>query len=147
MFKSVASESNEGHESHKMGGKSGAGGEGNGDEEGSVEGAEAAISMTSTTVSAPAATDQCMHTPEFRGYFVEFVHVQTLMALRLATMRWNAASDALINEITVHGGKDISWSIGCSKGEDEARNVGDFSSKCYEGRKMCLPLRLQSRHC
>ena len=49
-----------------------------------------------TTVSAaPAVTDQFMHTPEFRRHFVEFVHVQTLMALRVAMKGWNAAVDAL----------------------------------------------------
>ena len=85
------------------------------DEEGSIETAVTANSTTSTTVStAPAATDQFMHTPAFRGHFVGFVHVQTLMALRVATKGWNAAADALIDEgvasgaMIVHGGKGIS---------------------------------------
>ena len=55
--------------------------------------------MTLTTVpTVPATTDQFMHTPEFRRYFVEFVHVQTLMALRVATKGWNVAADTLIDE-------------------------------------------------
>ncbi|GMH71655.1 hypothetical protein TL16_g05711 [Triparma laevis f. inornata] len=56
-----------------------------------------------------------MHTPEFRRHFVDFVPVDALMALRLATKGWNAAVDALIDEgvesgtMIVHGGKDISF--------------------------------------
>ena len=56
-----------------------------------------------------------MHTPELRRYFVEFVPVDALMALRLATKGWNAAADALIDEgvrsgeLIVHDGKDISY--------------------------------------
>ena len=71
---------------------------------------------TSTAVSdAPAATDQFMHTPEFNRHFVEFVPGDTLMNLRLETMCWNAAADALIDkgvksgEIIVHHGKCISF--------------------------------------
>ena len=67
-----------------------------------------------TTVSAaPVATDQFMHTPEFKRHFVELVHVETLMALRLETKGWNAAADALIDELVrsgeliVHGGNDF----------------------------------------
>ena len=58
-----------------------------------------------------------MHTPDFRRHFVEFVHVQTLMALRMATKGWNAAADALIDEgvgsgaMIVHDGKDISYEV------------------------------------
>ncbi|GMH79062.1 hypothetical protein TrLO_g7740 [Triparma laevis f. longispina] len=55
-----------------------------------------------------------MHTPEFWRHFVDFVHVEMLMVLRLATKGWNAVADALIDEgvrsreLMVHGGKDIS---------------------------------------
>ncbi|GMI14958.1 hypothetical protein TrLO_g10417 [Triparma laevis f. longispina] len=55
-----------------------------------------------------------MYTHELRRHFIEFVHVQTLMALRVATKGWNVAADALINEgvrsgeLMVHDGKDIS---------------------------------------
>ena len=71
--------------------------------------------MTSTAVSTvPATIDQFMHTPEFWRHFVDFVHVEMLMVLRLATKGWNAVADALIDEgvrsgeLMVHGGKDIS---------------------------------------
>ncbi|GMI10404.1 hypothetical protein TrLO_g9897 [Triparma laevis f. longispina] len=73
--------------------------------------------LASTTVSAaPVAADQFMHTPEFRRHFVEFLPVDELMALRLATKGWNAAADALIDEVfasasgamMVHDGKDTS---------------------------------------
>ncbi|GMI09051.1 hypothetical protein TrLO_g3197 [Triparma laevis f. longispina] len=71
-----------------------------------------------TTVSAAAAaTDHFIHTPEFKRHFVDFVHVQTLMKLRLATKGWNTAADALIDEgvesgdLIVHGGKDISLEV------------------------------------
>ncbi|GMH65501.1 hypothetical protein TrLO_g8845 [Triparma laevis f. longispina] len=56
-----------------------------------------------------------MHTPEFRRHFFGSVHVQTFMALRVATKGWNAAADALIDEgvasgaMIVHGGKGTSW--------------------------------------
>ncbi|GMI09820.1 hypothetical protein TrLO_g414 [Triparma laevis f. longispina] len=56
-----------------------------------------------------------MHTPEFQRHFVGFVHVETMMALRLATKGWNAAADALIDEgvesgeLIVHYGKDIAF--------------------------------------
>ena len=56
------------------------------DGEEQIEGLAADNSTTSPTVSAaPAATDQFMHTPEFRGHFDDFVLVDALMALRVAT--------------------------------------------------------------
>ena len=56
-----------------------------------------------------------MHTPEFKRQFVEFVHVETLMDLRVATKGWNAAADAKIDEVVlsgkliVHAGKDFTY--------------------------------------
>ncbi|GMH74417.1 hypothetical protein TL16_g06463 [Triparma laevis f. inornata] len=73
------------------------------------------LTISTTVCAAPATTDQFMHTPEFKRHFIEFVHVQTLMALRLATKGWNAAADALIDEgvrsgeLMVHDGKDIRY--------------------------------------
>ncbi|GMH80152.1 hypothetical protein TL16_g08424 [Triparma laevis f. inornata] len=55
-----------------------------------------------------------MHTHEFKRHFVDFVPLDALMALRVATKGWNAAADALMDEgvesstIMVHDGKDIS---------------------------------------
>ena len=92
------------------------GGEEKENEEGIIDLPPAESLTILTTVStAPATSDQSMHTPEFRIHFVEFVHVQTLMAFRVATKGWNAAADAQIDEgvrsgdLMVHGGKDISW--------------------------------------
>ena len=92
----------------RMGGKRGAGDEEKQDEEG-------IIATLPTVSTVPATTDQFMHTPEFRRHFVEFVPVDALMALRLATKGWNAAVDALIDEglisgaMIVHGGNDKSY--------------------------------------
>ncbi|GMH71751.1 hypothetical protein TrLO_g7 [Triparma laevis f. longispina] len=50
---------------------------------------------------------------EFRRHFVEYIHVETLVALRVATKGWNTVADALIDEgvrsgeLMVHDGKDI----------------------------------------
>ncbi|GMI17278.1 hypothetical protein TrLO_g13420 [Triparma laevis f. longispina] len=84
-------------------------------EEGIIDLPPAENLTTSTIVyTVPATTDQFVHTPEFRRYFIEFVRVQTLMALRLETKGWNAVADTLIDEgvrsgeLIVHGGTDIS---------------------------------------
>ncbi|GMH49396.1 hypothetical protein TL16_g00504 [Triparma laevis f. inornata] len=88
------------------------------------EGSAADNSTISTTVSTdPAATDQFMHTPEFRRHFVDFVHLQTLVALRVATKGWNAAADALIDEglasgqLMVHCGEDSSGRLNMAQME------------------------------
>ncbi|GMH51281.1 hypothetical protein TrLO_g8361 [Triparma laevis f. longispina] len=113
MSKSVATESNEGHKSHKLIGKRGAEDEGDKDEEGNIDGA-AADNSTTLTPTVPATTHQFMHTPEFRRHFVEFVPVDALMALRLATKAWKAMVEEVIDEgvvsgaMLVHDGKDIS---------------------------------------
>ena len=86
MSKSVASETKDNYETPKTSRKRGGEDEEDEDEEGSNEGTAVDNSTTMTTVStAPATTDQFMHTPEFKRHVVEFVHVQTLMALRVAT--------------------------------------------------------------
>ncbi|GMI06476.1 hypothetical protein TrLO_g11806 [Triparma laevis f. longispina] len=49
---------------------------------------------TLTTVSTvPSTNYQFMHKPEFRSHFVEFVHVQVLMALRFTTKAWKAVAE------------------------------------------------------
>ncbi|GMH64789.1 hypothetical protein TrLO_g4862 [Triparma laevis f. longispina] len=100
--------------------------------------------MTVSTV--PATTDQFMQTPEFRRYFVDFVHVQTLMALKLAAKGWNAAADALIDEgmrsgeLMVHDGKDIGGGTAAALKERRAlvtrvifllniTRIGDYACK------------------
>ncbi|GMH74959.1 hypothetical protein TL16_g06608 [Triparma laevis f. inornata] len=124
MSKSVASESNEGYESGGMSRKRGARDEGDENEERIPEVAAADNSTTSTNVTTvTAATDQFMHTAEFKRHFAEFVHVQMLMALRLATKGFNAAADALIDkgvmsgELMVHGGNDISEEVATARKE------------------------------
>ncbi|GMH47265.1 hypothetical protein TrLO_g8671 [Triparma laevis f. longispina] len=83
-----------------------------GEEQNEVSAADDSTTTT-TDSAAPAATDQFVHTPEFRRHFVEFVPVDALMVLRLAMKGWNAAVDALIDEVVrsgelmVHDGKDI----------------------------------------
>ena len=68
-----------------------------------------------TVFAAPAATDQFMHTAEFRGHFVDFVHMQTFMALGGVTKAWKVVAEEVIDEgvgsgaIMVHGGNDISY--------------------------------------
>ena len=113
MSKSVASESNEGHEDREIGDIRGLEDEGNEDGEGILEIPPTENLTILTTVSTvPATTDQFIFTPEFRRHFIEFVHVQTLMALRVATKGYWDAADLLIDErvrsgeLIVHGGKD-----------------------------------------
>ncbi|GMH77182.1 hypothetical protein TL16_g07322 [Triparma laevis f. inornata] len=123
MSKSVSSESKDDHETPKTSRKRGAD-EGNEDDDEINATSAVGNSTISTTVSdapaidqvsdAPVTSDQFMHTPEFRRHFVEFVHVQTLMVLRVATKGWKVVADALIDEgvksgeLIVHDGKDIS---------------------------------------
>ncbi|GMH63475.1 hypothetical protein TrLO_g4014 [Triparma laevis f. longispina] len=97
MSKSVASESKGDNETPKQSRKRGDDDEEDENESGISEGLSTENSRTLTTVSAAhAATDQFMHTPEFRRHFVDFVQVDALMALKVATKGWNAAVDALM---------------------------------------------------
>ncbi|GMH94983.1 hypothetical protein TL16_g13050 [Triparma laevis f. inornata] len=115
MSKSVASVSEDDHETLETSRKRGGDDEGEEDGDEIIEGAVEPNSTTLTTVeTAPAATDQFMHTPEFRRHFVDFVPVDALMALRSVTKGWNDAADALIDEgvesseLMVHDGMDFS---------------------------------------
>ncbi|GMI18288.1 hypothetical protein TrLO_g2781 [Triparma laevis f. longispina] len=64
-----------------------------------------------------------MHTPEFRKHFIDLVHVQTLMALRVVTKGFNVAADTLIDEgvrsgdLMVHDGKDIHMLVAVARKE------------------------------
>ncbi|GMH52036.1 hypothetical protein TL16_g01144 [Triparma laevis f. inornata] len=114
MSKSVASESLDHNESRETNGKKGLENEENEDEEGILEIPPAECLTISTTVStAPAATDDFMHTVKFKNLFVSFVHEQTLMALSVLNKEWNGVADALIDkgvrsgELMVHDGKDV----------------------------------------
>ena len=80
----------------------------------------AEFTSTSTTLStAPAATDKFMYTPKFRRHFVDFFPGDTLMRLRLAMKRWNAAADVLIDEGVRSG--EFMVQDGNDKSEDAAR--------------------------
>ena len=95
MSNSVAPESNRGHDTRGKGGKRG---EGNEEKENEERIIDLPPAVTSTTVStAPAPVDRFMLTPKFKGQFVEFVPVDALIALKLATKGWNAAANALID--------------------------------------------------
>ncbi|GMH75381.1 hypothetical protein TL16_g06746 [Triparma laevis f. inornata] len=115
MSKSVAMRCSSRLEAQKTSRKRG--GEDEEKEDGEEQNEEATPNSTTlTTVStAPATTDQFMHTPEFRRYFVECVPGNTLMALMLWTKGWNTVADALIDEgvksgeLMVHDGKDINF--------------------------------------
>ncbi|GMH50167.1 hypothetical protein TrLO_g9423 [Triparma laevis f. longispina] len=100
MSKSVANEFIEGHESREMGRTRGLEDEGNEEEEELTE-VPLVESLTISTVvsTVPATMDQFMHTPEFRIPFVDFVHVQTLMALRPTTKGWKATAEEVIDEL------------------------------------------------
>ena len=112
MSKSVATESKESHEIREMSGEKGADDEEEEDRRVFVKASSAATSSTLTTVSTvPATTDQFMFTNDFKMLLVGFVHVQTLMVLRVTTKAWKRVAYALIDEgvrsreLMVHGGK------------------------------------------
>ncbi|GMH59864.1 hypothetical protein TL16_g02917 [Triparma laevis f. inornata] len=113
MSKSIVTEALEYSKSHKMSGNRDGDYEGKENEEGILDVPQTQNLTTSTTVSAaPAVVNEFMHTPEFRRYFVEFVHVQTLIALRFATKAWKVVAEKVIDEgvrrgeLFVHDGKD-----------------------------------------
>ncbi|GMI08219.1 hypothetical protein TrLO_g378 [Triparma laevis f. longispina] len=116
MFKSVASESTEGHESREMSRKRGAGDEKDEDEEAILEIPLAESLPISTVVSTvPATTDQFMFTEDVKRLLVGLVVGDTLMILRLATKAWKRVVDAFIDEgvrsgeFIVHDGEDIGF--------------------------------------
>ncbi|GMH91782.1 hypothetical protein TrST_g1850 [Triparma strigata] len=83
------------------------------DDEEVFEGSE----LDSTADETPAVRgDDFMHTDDFRRLFVEFVMVDTLVAMRLLDRKWHKVvekkltefEDEPFGEIIVHGGNDIS---------------------------------------
>jgi hypothetical protein len=88
--------------------------QGEDDEEEAFEGSES----DSAAVDTPAAGgDDFMHTDDFRRLFVEFVMVDTLVAMRWLDRKWHKVvekkmielEDEPFGEIIVHGGNDISF--------------------------------------
>ena len=61
--------------------------------------------------AAPVVIDEFMHTPEFRKHFVEFVPVDAMLVLGLATKVWKLLAEEVIDEgvksgeLMVHGGE------------------------------------------
>ncbi|GMH53838.1 hypothetical protein TL16_g01542 [Triparma laevis f. inornata] len=130
MSKSVATESNDGHESGEKGEKRGARDEGSEDGEEILDLPPAeSLNILTVVSTVPATTDQFMHTPEYRRHFVEYVPGDTLMTLRLATKGWKAAADAFIDEgvesgtMIVHDGKDISYKKMLALARSERRKL------------------------
>ncbi|GMH96579.1 hypothetical protein TrVE_jg8142 [Triparma verrucosa] len=86
--------------------------DGGDDEEEVIEGSE------SDSAAAPAVGgDDFMHTDDFRRLFVEFIMVDTLVAMRWLDKKWHKVvekklieleEDEPFGEIIVHGGNDIS---------------------------------------
>lgn len=85
------------------------------DEEEVFEGSE----LDSAADETPATGgDDFMHTDDFRRLFVDFVMVDTLVAMRWLDKKWHKVvekklteleGDEPFGEIIVYGGNDISW--------------------------------------
>ncbi|GMH97582.1 hypothetical protein TrVE_jg1591 [Triparma verrucosa] len=87
------------------------------------EGDDTAVFEGSELDSAPDETpatggDDFMHTDDFRRLFVDFVMVDTLVAMRWLDRKWHKVvekklteleGDEPFGEIIVHGGNDISY--------------------------------------
>ncbi|GMI16472.1 hypothetical protein TrLO_g12838 [Triparma laevis f. longispina] len=73
-----------------------------------------------------------MHTPEFRRHFVEYVPIDTLVALRLATKPWMREIENLLRRIVanggqrgkllVHDGNDTIWDVASAR-EDRRQDI------------------------
>ena len=135
MSKSVATESNEGHEAQKMCVKRGSGDKGKQDEEIILEIPTAENLTTSTTVStAPATTDQFMHTPEFRRYFVEFVPPDKLLTMKVISKEFEETTREYIafrvesSEMIFHRKVDIDFDLRNSS-DDESSEFGRAAAR------------------
>ncbi|GMH69076.1 hypothetical protein TrST_g3225 [Triparma strigata] len=77
---------------------------------------------TLTTGSVSAGGDDFMHTDDFRQLFVNFVMVDTLVAMRWLDKKWHKVverkltevEEGLYGEVIVHGGNEISYELGWS---------------------------------
>ncbi|GMH50185.1 hypothetical protein TrLO_g9428 [Triparma laevis f. longispina] len=112
----VASESNDSHNTPKTSRIRGGEDEGGESSDNIVERTAADNSSPPPPPTpAPAVVVAFMHTPEFRMHLVDFVSVDALIALRLATKAWKAVVEEVITEgvasgaLMVHDGKDGAW--------------------------------------
>ncbi|GMH64007.1 hypothetical protein TrST_g7708 [Triparma strigata] len=96
--------------------------EGEGDEEEAHEGSES----DATAYETPAlGGDDFMHTDDFRRLFVDFIMVDTLVAMRWLDRKWHKVVEKKLiefenepfGEIIVHGGNDISAGQAISRNE------------------------------
>ena len=79
--------------------------------------------------AAAAGGDDFMHTDDFRRLFVEFVMVDTLVAMRWLDTKWHKVVEKKLNEleegegeygeVIVHGGNDISREVANSEAREE----------------------------
>ncbi|GMH83911.1 hypothetical protein TrST_g9416 [Triparma strigata] len=99
--------------------------EGGGDEEEVFEGSE--LDSPADETPAVVGGDDFMHTDDFRRLFVDFVMVDTLVAMRWLDRKWHKVVEKKLTEFEdepfgeeiVHGGNDISWSEAISDARKE----------------------------
>ncbi|GMH85504.1 hypothetical protein TrST_g10495 [Triparma strigata] len=99
------------------------------DEEELFEGSE--LDSAAADETPASGGDDFMHTDDFRRLFVEFVMVDTLVAMRWLDKKWHAVvekkliefEDEPFGEIIVHGGNDISWEVTESDARDEGMKL------------------------
>ncbi|GMH97844.1 hypothetical protein TrVE_jg3175 [Triparma verrucosa] len=95
------------------------------DEEELFEGSE--LDSAAADETPASGGDDFMHTDDFRRLFVEFVMVDTLVAMRWLDKKWHAVvekkliefEDEPFGEIIVHGGNDISYEEATSDARKE----------------------------
>ena len=86
------------------------------DEEQAHEGSE---SDSATNETPALGGDDFMHTDDFRRLFVEFVMVDTLVAMRWLDKKWHKVVEKKLTELgdepfgglIVHGGNDVSYEV------------------------------------
>ena len=97
---------------------------GGGDEEEAFEGSESDSAADETPA---VGGDDFMHTDDFRRLFVDFVMVDTLVAMRWLDKKWHKVvekkliefEDEPYGKIIVHGGNDLSWEEAHSGAREE----------------------------
>ncbi|GMH61607.1 hypothetical protein TL16_g08067 [Triparma laevis f. inornata] len=119
MSKSISTESNEGHESHKTGVKRGEGDEEKKNEEEIIELTATENSTTLTTVFAvPESVDDFLNSVDFRRMLLDYVPLLSpvLLVLRVLCTEWRELVEVKLDRgfergtITAHGGADMHYS-------------------------------------
>ncbi|GMI15276.1 hypothetical protein TrLO_g7841 [Triparma laevis f. longispina] len=113
-----------------MGGSRGAGDEEKEDEGRTIDLPPlASLPISSTVSTAPAATDQFMHTPEFRRHFVDFVPLGTLLTMKAISKEFKEMTREYIarrvesGEMVLHRGVDIIFDPENSSSEEKQEFV------------------------